>query len=105
MSGERPRALKLKIEVPPGLDAIYANLVVISHSPSEVIMDFAQVLPNTSSARVQTRVVTTPPHAKLVLRALQQNLERYEAQYGEIRLPPSGDDLAREFFGGAKPPE
>ncbi|HIE38921.1 MAG TPA: DUF3467 domain-containing protein [Anaerolineales bacterium] len=105
MSTQRPRARKINIEIPPDLDAVYANLAVISHSPSEIVIDFARVLPNTPRARVHARIITTPMHAKLLLRALEQNLERYEAQFGEIRLPPKGDDLAQQFFGGAKPPE
>jgi hypothetical protein len=105
MSTQRPRARKINIEIPPDLDAVYANLAVISHSPSEIVIDFARVLPNTPRARVHARIITTPMHAKLLLRALEQNLERYEAQFGEIRLPPKGDDLAQQFFGGVKPPE
>lgn len=105
MNAQGPRKMQVSIEIPPDLGAVYANFAVITHSPSEVILDFAHVLPNTPKARVQARIITTPLHAKLLLRALQQNLERYEAQFGEIRLPSEGDDLARQFFGGVRPPE
>ncbi len=54
---------------------------------------------------MRARIITTPMHAKLLLRALRQNLERYESRFGEIRLPSEGDDLARQFFGGIKPSE
>jgi hypothetical protein len=97
--------MKVNIELPPDLDAIYANFAVISHSPSEVIIDFARVLPNTPKSKIYARIVTTPLHAKLLLQALQQNLERYEAQFGEVRLPSGGGNLASQFFGGVKPPE
>jgi hypothetical protein len=98
-----PETHKVNIEVPANLEAVYSNMAVIMHSPSEVILDFAQVLPNVPRARVHARIITSPLHAKLLLRALQENLERYEAQFGEIRIPPSGEDLARQFFGEAKP--
>jgi hypothetical protein len=77
---------------------------VITHSASEIIFDFARVLPNTPTAKVYARIITTPMHAKLLLRALHENLERYEAQFGEIKLPDAGDALAQQFFGVAKPP-
>jgi len=105
MSTKPSRRMQVKIEIPSNLDAVYSNFAVISHSPSEIVIDFAHVLPNTPTAKVHARIVTTPLNAKLLLRALQQNLERYEAQYGEIRLPSGGDDLARQFFGDVKPPE
>ena len=101
----KPRAMRVNVKVPPDLEATYANFAVISHSPSEIIMDFARVLPNIPQAKVYARIIITPMNAKLVLRALQQNLERYKSQFGEIPLPPGGDDLARQFFGDSKPPE
>jgi hypothetical protein len=103
MSAARQHKRKVNIEVPPDLDAIYANFAMITHSPSEIIIDFARVLPNAPKSRVHARIVTTPMHAKLLLRALTENLSKYEAQFGEIKLPPGGDELAQEFFGGVKP--
>ncbi len=96
---------QINIEIPPDLEAIYANFAVISHSPSEIVIDFARVLPRMVRAKVHARIITTPMHAKLLLRALQQNLERYEAQFGEIQIPSGDSNLARQFFGGVKPPE
>lgn len=105
MSKKPQRQMKVNIEIPPDLDAIYANFAVISHSPSEIIIDFARILPNSPKARVHARIVTTPLNAKLLLNALSDNLSRYEAQFGEIRLPSKGDDLSRQFFGDVSPPE
>jgi len=105
MNDPSQRKKKVNIEVPADLSPIYANLAVIAHSPSEFIVDFAQILPNTPRARVQTRILMTPLHAKLLLGALQENIERYEAQFGEIQSPSGGDDLARDFFGGVRPPD
>ena len=95
----------LNVELPTGLEPIYANFALISHSPSEIIMDLAQMLPNQPQVRVKARVVVTPLNAKLLLRALQDNLAKYETSYGEIVVPGHGDDLAREFFSGVRPPD
>ncbi|HEY67930.1 MAG: DUF3467 domain-containing protein [Chloroflexi bacterium] len=105
MSNPRRRQMQVNIEVPPDLDATYANFALITHSASEIIIDFARVLPNTPRAKVYARIITTPLHAKLLLRALSENLEKYEAQFGEIKLPSEADKLAQQFFGAVKPPE
>ncbi len=95
----------INVELPAGLEPVYANFALISHSPSEIILDLAQMLPNQPQVRVKARVVMTPLNAKLVLRALQENLVKYEAAFGEIVVPGQGYDLAREFFGGVHPPD
>lgn len=95
----------LNVELPADLEPTYANFALISHSPSEIIMDLAQMMPNNPKVRVKNRVVMTPLNAKLLLRALQENLTKYESNFGEITLPRGGDDLVREFFGGVRPPE
>jgi hypothetical protein len=99
------RQMQVNIKVPPDLDAIYSNLALITHSTSEIIIDFARVLPKTPQAKVYARIITTPLHAKLLLRALSENLQKYEAQFGEIKMPEKGDALAQQFFGAVKPPE
>ncbi|RLC93629.1 MAG: DUF3467 domain-containing protein [Chloroflexi bacterium] len=100
-----PRQTKINIQIPPDLDAVYSNLALITHSASEIIIDFARVLPNTPQAKVYARIITTPLHAKLLLRALNENLEKYETQFGEIKMPNTGDALAQQFFGAVRPPE
>ncbi|MCS6846574.1 MAG: DUF3467 domain-containing protein [Anaerolineae bacterium] len=95
-----PSPQGLQIELPIHLDATYSNLVVIQHTPSEFVLDFARILPNMPAARVGARIVTTPMHAKLLLRALQQNIERFEAQFGPIYVPQQGEALANQLFGG-----
>ena len=105
MKTRRRRQMQINIEVPPDLDAIYANFALITHSASEIIIDFARVLPNVPRAKVYARIITTPLHAKLLLRALNDNLEKYEEQFGEVKLPSDADKLARQFFGAVKPPE
>ena len=93
-----PHRVQVKIEVPANLDSTYANFALISHSPSEMILDFAQVLPQQPKARVHARVIMTPLNAKLVYNALGENIAKYEAQFGEIKLPRQGPSLAQQFF-------
>lgn len=65
----------------------YSNLAIISHSTSEFILDFATVLPGVSKARVKSRVILTPEHAKRLLLSLQENITRYESSVGKINIP------------------
>lgn len=78
---------QINIELPGDLEAIYSNFVIITHSPSEIVIDFARLLPNVPKARVHARILMTPLNAKLLLRALQENLAKYEEKFGEVRLP------------------
>jgi hypothetical protein len=89
----------MAVEIPANLEVIYANFALISHSPSEVVLDFARVLPN-MKARVLTRLVVTPLNAKLLLRALTDNLSKFEATFGEIVVPTQ---LADQLFRPPKP--
>ena len=100
---QQPPALQL--ELPPGLDATYSNFVVIQHSPAEFILDFARIMPNMPAARVGARVVCAPMHAKLLMRALQENIEKFEAQFGAIYIPQQDDQLTSQLFGGPLPPQ
>ncbi len=68
-------------------EGIYSNLVLIAHSASEVILDFARALPGLPKAKVYARVILTPQHAKSLLLTLEQNLKTYEGQFGAIKLP------------------
>ena len=82
------------------MEIVYANLARISHSPADIVLDFAHLLPGEPQAKVGTRVVMSPLSAKLLLRALGENLARYEAAFGEIRVTGKSslaDDLFRPF--------
>jgi hypothetical protein len=92
------------LEVSPDLEAVYANLVRIAHSPSELVFDFAYFMPGTSPARVRSRVVMSPLGAKLFYRALAENLSKYEATYGEIKIPGEVS-LADYLFRPPQPPD
>jgi hypothetical protein len=74
--------IELDEEVAQG---IYSNLAVITHSSSEFILDFIRVMPGLPKAKVKSRVVLTPEHAKRLLFALKDNIEKYESQHGGIK--------------------
>ena len=65
----------------------YANFAIITHSSSDFIIDFARVLPGVPKAQVKSRVILAPEHAKRLLAAIQENIMRYEKEFGPIRIP------------------
>ena len=67
-------------------EGIYSNLAIITHSPAEFIIDFTRVVPGVPKAKVQSRIITTPQHAKMLLRALEDNIHKFEAKFGEIKI-------------------
>lgn len=93
---------QVALELPAALEPVYANFAMITHSPSELVIDYARVMPNTPTAKIVARIVLTPMNAKLLLRALGDNLAKYESQYGEIIVPTG---LADQLFKPPKPPE
>lgn len=79
---------QLNIELSEDIaQGIYSNLAVISHSSSEFIVDFIRLMPGVPKAKVQSRIILTPEHAKRLLSALQDNLAKYESQFGPISKP------------------
>ncbi len=82
-----PQGQQLQIELgEKEAEGIYSNLAIITHSPAEFIVDFTRVTPGVPKARVLSRIIMTPQHMKLLLNAMRENVERYESQYGEIRV-------------------
>ena len=65
----------------------YSNLAIISHSTSEFILDFATILPGLNKAKVKSRIILTPEHAKRLLYSLQENIARYESDIAQIEIP------------------
>ena len=81
---------QLKIELTPEVaEGTYANLAIITHSSAEFVLDFVRVLPGIPKANVKSRVVLAPEHAKRLLFALQDNIVKYEKNFGTINLPGS----------------
>jgi len=77
-----PINVELKEDVAFG---IYSNLAIINHSVSEFVIDFLTLMPGVKKAQVRSRVILTPQHAKKFLRALQENVRRFEAMHGTIK--------------------
>lgn len=76
-----------QIILPANLEPVYANLARIAHTPSEVMLDFARMMPGDRGARVVARVLVSPLSAKLLVKALSENLAKFEAQFGVIEIP------------------
>ncbi|MBK7453572.1 MAG: DUF3467 domain-containing protein [Anaerolineales bacterium] len=96
------------LEAPAELEIVYANLARIAHSPADIVIDFAHLLPGEPKAKIRSRVVMTPLSAKLLVRALTDNITRYEAAFGEIHLPTNttlADNLFRPFQQPPDPPK
>ncbi len=94
-----PPGTGVRLHLPANLEPVYTNFALITHSPSEIIMDCAQIMPRIPQANVRARLVMTPLNAKLVHRALGEHLARFESQYGEIQVP-EGTTLADQLFRG-----
>jgi hypothetical protein len=93
-----------KLEMPDDIEPLYTNMVRISHSPAEIILDFAQLLPGQPRLKVSSRMVMSPMAAKLFHRALGENLSRFESVYGEIAIPRN-NSLASDLFRSVQPPD
>ena len=99
MAEQKKPKNQLQIELPEEVaEGLYSNLAIIAHSNSEFVVDFLRIVPNVPKAKVKSRVILTPQHAKRLLRALADNVQKYEAQHGAISEgePNSG--------GGGFPP-
>jgi hypothetical protein len=66
-------------------EGIYANFAVLTHSPAEFVIDFIRVLPGAKKSRVHARIVMAPPNVKAFLKALEENVRKYESRHGEIK--------------------
>ncbi len=100
MAPAAPAQTQINIELPGELEAIYSNFAIINHSPSEIVIDFARLLPGVPKAKVHARIVLTPLNAKLLLKALQDNLAKYEEKFGEVRMPSDmGFEAAERSIG------
>lgn len=89
---------KINIELPEDVsDGVYSNLAIITHSQSEFVCDFVQMMPGMPKAKVRSRVVMTPENAKRLLNALQDNINKFESHKGKIN--DDGQNLPPMNFG------
>lgn len=78
----------LQLELPTDVaQGEYANFAIITHGSSDFVIDFARVMPGLTKAQVKSRIILAPEHAKRLLGALQENIFRYEREYGPIKIP------------------
>lgn len=78
---------QIKIELGDAeAEGIYCNMCMIMHSPTEIVLDYARVMPRSPKTRVLARIIMTPMHAKLMLQTLEDNLKKFEKQFGEIKV-------------------
>ncbi len=99
---KKPQAKQINIELDEKTaEGIYSNLAIISHSSAEFVIDFTRILPGLPKAKVQSRIIMTPQHAKMLLNALADNIAKFEAQFGKI----SFDGNKSLFTGFDEPPK
>lgn len=81
----KPNQVNINIELPEEVaEGIYSNLAIITHSNSEFIIDYVRIMPGIPKAKVKARIVLTPQHAKRLLKALKENVSRFETTHGTI---------------------
>ncbi|GAB1307374.1 DUF3467 domain-containing protein [Urechidicola sp. KH5] len=86
MAEQKPKDGKLNIELDEKVaEGTYSNLAIINHSVSEFIVDFINIMPGTPKAKVKSRIILTPQHAKRLAKALEDNVKRFEGRHGEIK--------------------
>jgi len=106
MNGQpKPPVPGFNMEVPADLVVLYSNIARISHTPLDFVLDFSQALPGEPHSTVLSRIVMSPAGAKLFMRAINENLARYEAAFGEIPLPKGDAGLANDLFRRVSPPD
>ena len=95
MENQNPNQKQINIEISPDMaGGTYSNLAVITHSQSEFIVDFVQMMPGIPKPKVASRIVMTPEHAKRLLMALRDNIAKFESENGEIKLRKQGMTIA-----------
>lgn len=104
-SPKQPPAPGFNMEMPEDLQPVYSNVARISHTPFDFVLDFSQALPGLPHSKVLSRVIMSPAGAKLFMRALTENISRYEAIFGEITLPKGDTGLADNLFRRIQPPD
>jgi len=100
MSKENEQGNQINIELSEEVaEGIYSNLVMIAHSNSEFVIDFIRLMPGVPKAKVKSRIVVTPEHAKRLLFALKENVEKYEAAFGPIKRTEEAPKFPMNFGG------
>jgi len=91
MQKQQKKQINVKLDEIVG-EGVYSNFFMITNSTSEFVLDFGRILPGVPSAKIYSRVLTTPQHAKQLLQILENNIKKFEEQNGEIKLPGKIED-------------
>lgn len=101
MNNENQDQNQLNIELTEEVaQGTYSNLAIITHSPSEFVVDFVLVMPGIPKANVKSRIILTPEHAKRLMMALQENVSKYETIHGHIQIHEGQNNLVPMSFSG-----
>ena len=99
-NNNNPELGQINIELPEDVaEGIYSNLALIAHSNSEFFIDFIRLLPGVPKAKVKSRIILTPEHAKRLVNALQENIAKYEENFGDIRQSNDEPSFPMNFSG------
>ena len=102
MADSKDNRNQINIELPEEVaEGQYANLSIITHSASEFIVDFIQLMPGVPKGKVKSRVIMTPENAKRLTQALRENIAKYEASHGKIRNQEAPHGIPMNFGGPA----
>src|SRR3954466_15931794 len=100
MMEEQNNTNQLNIELSEEMaEGTYSNLAIITHSNSEFIVDFVKMMPGTPKAKVKSRIILTPQHAKRLMKALKDNIAKFEQQHGAIKDTDMPNVLPMNFSG------
>jgi len=95
-NNENQLNIELSEEIAEG---IFSNLAIITHSNTEFVLDFIRVMPGVPKAKVKSRIILTPEHAKRLMNAMQDNIDKFEAINGRIKTPEEGGGFPLNFGG------
>ena len=100
MANDQNKGNQIDIELSEDVaDGIYSNLAIISHSNSEFVVDFIRLLPGVPKAKVKSRILLSSQHAKRLQMALSDNIQKFEASFGEIKMQDSAPQFPPMSFG------
>ncbi|MBX3101388.1 MAG: DUF3467 domain-containing protein [Bacteroidetes bacterium] len=101
MAEDKNALNQLNIELAEDIaEGHYSNLAIISHSNAEFILDFIRILPGVPKAKVKSRIIMTPQHAKRLMLAISDNISKFENQFGEIEINDNDPHMPPLNFGG-----
>lgn len=96
----QPEENQINIELSEEIaEGIYSNLAIITHSNSEFVLDFIRLMPGVAKAKVKSRIVITPEHAKRLLAALADNVDKFESAHGDIHMTDGTPPFPMGFAG------